>query len=143
MDHQYGNFMEVAETIQPVDIVTLDRVLCCYPDLESLLGLSSQRAARVSGVVFPVDSWAMRVLARLFTPHSGCGGTRSAFSSAGPPPSMACFGATAFNGASTTRRASGRWPSTTASWTWAGPQVAAPGCGGLATACQRDCRRVY
>jgi magnesium-protoporphyrin O-methyltransferase len=66
MDHQYGNFMEVAETIQPVDIVTLDRVLCCYPDLESLLGLSSQRAARVSGVVFPVDSWAMRVLARLF-----------------------------------------------------------------------------
>jgi magnesium-protoporphyrin O-methyltransferase len=66
LSYQYGNFVEIAEAIQPVDIVTLDRVICCYPDLERLLELSSQRTTRIYGVVFPVDSWAMRLLARVF-----------------------------------------------------------------------------
>jgi magnesium-protoporphyrin O-methyltransferase len=69
MNYRHGNFVEIAGDIQPVDIVTLDRVICCYPDLEHLLGLSSQRATRIYGVVFPVDSWVMRLMARLFNSY--------------------------------------------------------------------------
>ncbi|MDP6550447.1 MAG: methyltransferase domain-containing protein, partial [Dehalococcoidia bacterium] len=69
MNYVYGNFVEIAGDIQPADIVTLDRVICCYPDLERLLGLSSQRATRIYGVVFPMDSWASRSLARLFNSY--------------------------------------------------------------------------
>jgi magnesium-protoporphyrin O-methyltransferase len=69
MNHAYGNFVEIAGDIQPADIVTLDRVICCYPDLERLLDLSSQRATRIFGVIFPVDNWALRGLARLFNTY--------------------------------------------------------------------------
>src|SRR5688500_10156958 len=32
MDYQYGDFVQVASSIESTDIVTLDRVVCCYPD---------------------------------------------------------------------------------------------------------------
>ncbi len=48
MSHHLGDFVEVAGSIQPADIVTLDRVICCYPDVERLVGLSSQRATRLA-----------------------------------------------------------------------------------------------
>jgi len=51
----------VAETIQPHDVVTLDRVICCYHDMESLLGLASARATKVLGMVYPRDSWWTRL----------------------------------------------------------------------------------
>ncbi|MDP6549091.1 MAG: methyltransferase domain-containing protein [Dehalococcoidia bacterium] len=69
MTNVYGNFVEIAGDIQHADIVTLDRVICCYPNLEPLLELSSQRVDRIYGVVFPVDSWALRGLARLFNSY--------------------------------------------------------------------------
>ena len=30
--YAFGNFVDLAPEIQPADIVTLDRVICCYPD---------------------------------------------------------------------------------------------------------------
>ena len=54
--HQ-GNFVNLAPEIAPADIVTLDRVICCYPDMEALVGLSSARAKKFYGVVFPRDVW--------------------------------------------------------------------------------------
>ena len=56
----HGDFVEVAGSLQPRDVVTLDRVICCYHDLENLVGLSSQRATRLYGLVYPRDSWAIR-----------------------------------------------------------------------------------
>ena len=41
---QHGNFVDLAAQITPADIVTLDRVVCCYPDMEKLVGLSAARA---------------------------------------------------------------------------------------------------
>lgn len=56
---QCGNFVELADKIDPADIVTLDRVICCYDDMESLVGLSSRRAHKLYGVVYPRDtSWS-------------------------------------------------------------------------------------
>ena len=61
---QHADFVAVAETIQPHDVVTLDRVICCYHDMESLLGLASARATKVLGMVYPRDSWWTRLDSR-------------------------------------------------------------------------------
>ena len=50
----------MAPGIEPADVVTLDRVICCYHDVEKLVGMSSQRATRLYGVVFPRDNWLSR-----------------------------------------------------------------------------------
>jgi 2-polyprenyl-3-methyl-5-hydroxy-6-metoxy-1,4-benzoquinol methylase len=57
----HGNFVELADDIQPADIVTLDRVLCCYPDLEQMVNLSARRARQLYGLVYPRDAWWIRL----------------------------------------------------------------------------------
>jgi len=61
ISYQQGNFVDLAENIQPADIVTLDRVICCYPDMQQLVGLSAVRAGKLYGVVYPRDSWWMKM----------------------------------------------------------------------------------
>ena len=43
VSYHYGNFVDLATDIAPADIVTLDRVICCYDDMQALVGLSSAR----------------------------------------------------------------------------------------------------
>ena len=57
----HGNFVDLAPHIEPVDIVTLDRVICCYPDLPALVGLSASRARKFYGLVFPRDTWWLKI----------------------------------------------------------------------------------
>jgi magnesium-protoporphyrin O-methyltransferase len=57
----YGNFVDLAAQIPPADIVTLDRVICCYPDMEKLVGLSAARARKLFGLVYPRDVWWLRI----------------------------------------------------------------------------------
>lgn len=59
--YHHGNFVDLASQIEPADIVTLDRVICCYPDMEALVGLSSARARKFYGLVYPRDSWWLKL----------------------------------------------------------------------------------
>jgi hypothetical protein len=52
-----GDFVALADEVEPADVVTLDRVICCYPDMESLVGRSADRALRLYGLVYPRDEW--------------------------------------------------------------------------------------
>jgi magnesium-protoporphyrin O-methyltransferase len=61
----HGDFVDLATQIPRADIVTLDRVICCYPDMRTLVSLSAIRAAKFYGVVFPRDTWWMKVGSRL------------------------------------------------------------------------------
>jgi len=56
-----GDFVAVADRIEPADVVTLDRVICCYPDMEALVGRSAEHARRLYGVVYPRDAWWIRL----------------------------------------------------------------------------------
>jgi SAM-dependent methyltransferase len=56
-----GDFVALAPTIAPADLVVLDRVLCCYPDMQALVRQSVARALARYGVVYPRDSWWIRV----------------------------------------------------------------------------------
>jgi len=57
----YGDFVALAATISDADIVTLDRVICCYPDMERLVAASAGRARQLYGIVIPRDTWWMRI----------------------------------------------------------------------------------
>jgi hypothetical protein len=36
-------------------------VICCYPDMEKLVGLSVARAGKLYGLVYPRDTWWIRI----------------------------------------------------------------------------------
>jgi magnesium-protoporphyrin O-methyltransferase len=54
--YYHGNFVNLASDVYPADIVTLDRVICCYHDMQKLVALSSEKAKRLYGVVYPMDT---------------------------------------------------------------------------------------
>jgi methyltransferase family protein len=63
--YEIGDFVELAPEIGESDIVALDRVICCYPDMPALVRLSLARARRRYGLVYPRDTWWIRAGARL------------------------------------------------------------------------------
>jgi 2-polyprenyl-3-methyl-5-hydroxy-6-metoxy-1,4-benzoquinol methylase len=58
--YHHGNFVDIAATLPSADIVTLDRVICCYHDMPALVERSSAKAARWYGLVYPRDTWWVR-----------------------------------------------------------------------------------
>ena len=59
--YRHGDFVTLADDLEPADIVTLDRVICCYHDMPALVGASIARARRLYGVVYPRDDWWVRL----------------------------------------------------------------------------------
>lgn len=64
--YHVGNFVDIAPTLNPVEIVTLDRVICCYNDMPALVKASVARARRVYAVVFPRDVWWIKFGVKVF-----------------------------------------------------------------------------
>jgi magnesium-protoporphyrin O-methyltransferase len=58
---EHGDFVARAPEVAEADVVTLDRVICCYEDWTALVDRSLERARRLYGLVYPVDRWWMRV----------------------------------------------------------------------------------
>jgi 2-polyprenyl-3-methyl-5-hydroxy-6-metoxy-1,4-benzoquinol methylase len=57
----HGDFVQRASGVPDADIVTLDRVICCYPDMEALAGHAADKTRRLLGAVYPPDVWWMRL----------------------------------------------------------------------------------
>jgi 2-polyprenyl-3-methyl-5-hydroxy-6-metoxy-1,4-benzoquinol methylase len=66
VNYYHGDFVELADEVGPADIVTLDRVICCYHDAKRLITLSATRAKKTYGLVFPRDTWWMKWFRPLF-----------------------------------------------------------------------------
>jgi magnesium-protoporphyrin O-methyltransferase len=60
--YHHGDFVELAETIPPAEIVTLDRVINVYPDWQRLAALSAARAQRLYGLVYPRNTAMVKVV---------------------------------------------------------------------------------
>jgi hypothetical protein len=60
--YRHGDFVELAESIAPADIVTLDRVINVYPDWKRLTESSAARARRLYGLVYPRDRRLLRLV---------------------------------------------------------------------------------
>jgi hypothetical protein len=60
-----GDFAVIAGTLPEADVVTLDRVVCCYPDAEALLRQAAGRARQLLAFTYPRDRWYVRTLIML------------------------------------------------------------------------------
>lgn len=56
----HGDFVALAQGVSPADVVTLDRVICCYPDMNELVSASAAKARRLYGAVFPRERWLIK-----------------------------------------------------------------------------------
>lgn len=87
-----GDFVTLAPDLPSVDVVTLDRVICCYPDMEALVAGSASKAGRLYGAVFPRERWLMKLAFPLSASSGGCRGVRSRRTCIRPARSMQPFG---------------------------------------------------
>ena len=60
-----GDFATIADTVTAADVVTLNRVVCCYPDAEALLRGAASRTRRLLAFSYPRDCWYMWILTAL------------------------------------------------------------------------------
>jgi magnesium-protoporphyrin O-methyltransferase len=60
-----GDFVRHAGDIAAADVVTLDRVVCCYPDADALVSASAAKSRRLYGLVLPRDRWFVRLAIRI------------------------------------------------------------------------------
>ncbi len=61
VEYVLGDATEVSDDLEPAEIVTLDRVICCYPAWERLVRISASRATRVYAFSIPHDRWYVRL----------------------------------------------------------------------------------
>jgi magnesium-protoporphyrin O-methyltransferase len=60
-----GDFTQVADRVEPATIVTLDKVICCYPDMMTLVRASARKATLLYGIVIPRDAAWVRAMVGL------------------------------------------------------------------------------
>lgn len=60
-----ADFTMIADTLPQADVVTLDRVVCCYPDVEALLRAAAGRTRQVLVFSYPRDRWYVRTVVTL------------------------------------------------------------------------------
>jgi magnesium-protoporphyrin O-methyltransferase len=48
------------DEVAPAELVVLDRVVCCYPDYDALVGAAARRTQRTLVMTFPRDAWWTR-----------------------------------------------------------------------------------
>lgn len=64
--HVSGDLASVAHDVAPADIVTLDRSVCCWPEMPALLDAAAARAERLLAIVYPRDTLWIRVGWRVY-----------------------------------------------------------------------------
>lgn len=62
LNQRFGDFVDLAAEIESADIVTLDKVLCCFDNMRDLVRLSAEHASKFYALVYPKDSWWVKVL---------------------------------------------------------------------------------
>jgi len=55
------DFAESGTEVESADVVIMNRVICCYPDMPKLAGAAAQHARDVLVMSFPNDRWWTRV----------------------------------------------------------------------------------
>jgi predicted TPR repeat methyltransferase len=56
----HADFTDVASDLPKADIVTLDRVVCCYPDFRGLLKVAAEHSRQALALTYPRETWYLR-----------------------------------------------------------------------------------
>lgn len=59
---RHGDFVDIAGDLDDADVVTLDRVVCCYPDYRALLAAAAAKSRRLLALSYPRDRWHVRLV---------------------------------------------------------------------------------
>lgn len=62
VDYRHADFALDDGQVDSAELVILDRVICCYPDLDSLLGKAATRASNLLAISYPIDRWYTRTV---------------------------------------------------------------------------------
>jgi len=57
----HADFTDVASELPKADVVTLDRVVCCYPDFRRLLEAAADHSRRALALTYPRETWYLRI----------------------------------------------------------------------------------
>lgn len=57
VERKVMDFTEAREEVGTADVVVMNRVICCYPDMPKLVGAAAQHAKDVVVMSFPNDRW--------------------------------------------------------------------------------------
>lgn len=74
VERRIGDF--VAEDISPHDVVLMHRVVCCYPDVQELVGRAAAQTKRTLALTYPQERIWIRAglrLVNVWLRVSGCG----------------------------------------------------------------------
>jgi magnesium-protoporphyrin O-methyltransferase len=71
------DFVNAGADIEAADIVVMNRVICCYPDLPRLAGAAADHARGLLVMSFPKERWWTRVM--VWMANVGMGLTRREF----------------------------------------------------------------
>lgn len=56
-----GDFVDIHDSLDNADIVTLDKVICCYKDYVNLVNHSVRKAGYLYGIVIPAEDWWVKL----------------------------------------------------------------------------------
>jgi protein-L-isoaspartate O-methyltransferase len=65
VERRIGDAVAESAELEAADIVVMERVVCCYPDAEALVGVAADHARRVLVMSFPRDRWWNHVVVRV------------------------------------------------------------------------------
>ena len=67
----HADFTDVASEFPKADIVTLDRVVCCYPDFRGLLKAAAEHSRRALALTYPRETWYLRIAEKVINFFQG------------------------------------------------------------------------
>ncbi len=59
----FGDFAEIHMQLEPADILTLDKVVCCYPDYQMILESACQKSTQYISLSYPMDGILSKIVA--------------------------------------------------------------------------------
>jgi magnesium-protoporphyrin O-methyltransferase len=57
VERKVMDFVEAGQEVEPADVVVMNRVICCYPDMPKLAGAAAEHAKDVLVMSFPNERW--------------------------------------------------------------------------------------
>lgn len=58
----HADFTDVAGELPQADVVTLDRVVCCYPNFRELLKAASSMSRKAIALTYPRETWYIKMV---------------------------------------------------------------------------------
>ena len=61
----HADFTDVAQEIPQADVVTLDRVVCCYPNFRTLLKAAADHSRHALVFTYPRETWYLKIALKI------------------------------------------------------------------------------